>query len=461
MRAFHADTRGGVAILFGLAAIPMVGVAGASLDYSRAADIRSGYQNAADAAALAAATSSLPNLEARQDYARAVFDANAPDTGHTVSHFSLLEVDLGYEVQAGGGVDTTLLGVIGITDIDVGVSSIAAAGSDPLEITFVIDATRSMTFGNRWQIAHSSLESVLNALDNAIEDNNDLTVTAIPMGDRINVGTARFDWVEGFEGDDVEDENAGNNGRRGHWNDEEREGDGDNGRRGHRDRDGTETDDRLPLAQWQGCVEPREEDDPDNPYLLTNATPAELYFAPLDHRSAGGIHEERWYHCPQPIVGPTDQMSTIIHEMRQLQAAGTGRFDTGMAWAWRSLSPSWSGEWGQANYPAPTGDARKVAVFISDGNSTMERTEFDGVQEWGHNNSGAAMFDNLLAVCEDMKADGITVYMFYIEGNPYADEYFRDCATSAAHYFDVTTNDDMMSAFDSLGASLMEARLVR
>lgn len=460
-RRFGADSKGAVAIVFGLAAIPMVGLAGASLDYSRAADMRSAYQDAADAAALAAATTSHPNHEARTAYARTVFDANAPADGHDLSTFRLLDVELGYEVQASGVVTTTLLGALGIDTMEVGVNSIAAAGSDPLEITFVIDATRSMTFGNRWEVAHSSLEAVLNALDDAIEDGGDLNVTAIPMGDRINIGTARNAWVEGFEGDGRVEENEGNNGRRGHWNDEEREGDGDNGRRGNRDRDGSQSDDRIPLAEWQGCVEPREEATEDNPYLLTAATPDELFFAPLDHRSTGGIHEERWYQCPQPMVGPTARVSDIINDMQRLEAAGTGRFDTGMAWAWRSLSPSWAGEWGVPNYPAQDGDARKVAVFISDGNSTMERTEFDGDQEWGHNNSGAAMFDNLLAVCEDMKADGITIYMFYIEGNPYADEYFRNCASSGAHYFDVTTNESMGAAFNALGASLMEPRLVR
>ncbi len=453
-RAFRHDTSGVVAVIVGLAAVPMIGLTGASLDYSRAQDVRSAYQDAADAAALAAATSTHPDFESRQAYARATFDANIPDGGHAIRSFALVDHELGYEVRATGSVETTLLGIIGIDDIDVGVNAIAAAGSQPLEISFVIDATRSMTFGSRWRTAYDSLDAVLTALDDSIDRRDDFTVTVVPMGDRVNVGTHRFEWVEGFA------EDQGNNrGRGGHWNDEERERAGDQGRRGWRDETGA--GEALPMAEWQGCVQPREEDDGDNPYLLTDATPAELAFEPFDHRGPSGTHTDRQYECPLSIIGPSNDVYYVMRELDGIEGAGTGRFDEGLAWGWRTVSSNWSGEWGISDYPTMGDEARKVVVFISDGNSTMEDHEFDGHSEWGYNNSGAAMFDNFATVCDDMKDQGITIYTFYIEGNPYADEYMMACASSPAHYFDVTRNEDMTAAFDAIGTSLMEARLVR
>src|SRR5262245_23209424 len=69
--------RGNVAIIFGLAIIPIVGLVGAALDYSRANDARTSMQSALDAAALAlskdAQTMTTAQLQAK---AKSVFDAN-------------------------------------------------------------------------------------------------------------------------------------------------------------------------------------------------------------------------------------------------------------------------------------------------------------------------------------------------------------------------------------------------
>lgn len=451
LRALYSNSSGSVAVVFALAAVPLVGIAGASLDYSRASDARAVYQAAADAAALAAATSAADTFAAKEAIARAMFDANMPDNGQLAGPMELLEHPEGYQVNATGVVDTTLLGIVGIDEITVGVTAIADAGSEPLEISFVIDASRSMTFGSRWDTAYDSLDNMLRTLDEAIDDSNDFNVTVVPMGDRVNIGLDRIGWVEGF----TDDENSGNRGRRGHTNDEEREGENDQGRRGWRD--GTAT---LERDEWEGCVQPREMPTQANPYHLTDDNPYDMPLAPFDHRGVSAIHTDRTYSCPVAIIGPSSNVNQIMDDVDEIEGAGTGRFDEGLVWGWRAVSPNWEGAWGIENYPAEVDDARKIVVFISDGNSTMEEHEFDGDDEWGYNNSGAAMFDSLAAVCEDMKDQGITIYMLYIEGNPYADEYFTACATSPAHYFDVTRNEDLEAAFETMASSLLQPRLV-
>lgn len=433
-RDFQNDNAGVVAIIFALAAVPIVGLAGASLDYSRAADIRAVYQGAADAAALAAATSAASSFEVREGVAQAMFEANMPQSGHSLGRVQLLEHSQGYEVRANGIVDSTLLSIIGVETIPIGVSSVANAASDPLEISFVIDATRSMTVGSRWDTAYDSLDGMLSALDQAIERPEDFNVTVVPMGDRVNIGLARIDWVEGFAEDADSEGNLG--------------------------RGGPTYDDLLSSADWEGCVQPREEGTRDNPFLLSDASPSELSFEPFNHRGPSGTFTDREFECPLSIIGPSNDVYQIMRDLDGISGAGTGRFDQGLAWGWRTVSPNWAGHWGADDYPAQEGDARKIVVFISDGNSTMEDHEFDGHSEWGYNNSGAAMFDNFAQVCEDMKDQGITIYTLYIEGNPHADEYFLACATSPAHYFDVTRNDDLEAAFNTMASSLMEPRLV-
>jgi len=65
LREFRADARGNTMILFGFALIPMVGITGAALDYSRAVTLRSELNAIADSAALQAVSmtsiAALPN----------------------------------------------------------------------------------------------------------------------------------------------------------------------------------------------------------------------------------------------------------------------------------------------------------------------------------------------------------------------------------------------------------------
>ena len=55
LRVFLQDRRGGVAPMFALAIIPVIGLVGAAIDYSRANSIKAGMQAALDATALAMA----------------------------------------------------------------------------------------------------------------------------------------------------------------------------------------------------------------------------------------------------------------------------------------------------------------------------------------------------------------------------------------------------------------------
>src|SRR3954451_19844723 len=52
---FMQDRRGNVATMFAIAVIPVIGLVGAAVDYSRAASVRTGMQAAIDATALAMA----------------------------------------------------------------------------------------------------------------------------------------------------------------------------------------------------------------------------------------------------------------------------------------------------------------------------------------------------------------------------------------------------------------------
>ena len=92
-RALRADRAGNVAITFAIAAIPVFGLVGAAVDYSRANSARTAMQVALDAAALTVAKEAL-NLSSGQVQAKAkmYFEAqfNRPDVKNLNLTFSIV-----------------------------------------------------------------------------------------------------------------------------------------------------------------------------------------------------------------------------------------------------------------------------------------------------------------------------------------------------------------------------------
>ena len=105
MLGFWRNDKGSVAIVFALAAVPMIGIAGMGLDYMRASQVRASLQAEADAAALASAAS-IDTSQSEQWMAR--FDAAMTDK-FSDAGLSNLKVEgtwlstSDFRVQASGG----------------------------------------------------------------------------------------------------------------------------------------------------------------------------------------------------------------------------------------------------------------------------------------------------------------------------------------------------------------------
>ncbi|MCB1428037.1 MAG: hypothetical protein KDJ66_02775 [Nitratireductor sp.] len=102
INSFLADKRGNFAIIFGLSLVPLMGLAGAALDYSRILKAENRLQSAADAAALAAASGGSDVNDMRR-IAASFVESNAPDlaptaettvSGNTLTVVARAEVDL-------------------------------------------------------------------------------------------------------------------------------------------------------------------------------------------------------------------------------------------------------------------------------------------------------------------------------------------------------------------------------
>ena len=132
----HED--GAVALLFALALIPLLGVAGAAMDYSRASSLQTAMQSAADSTALALSREApkLSNAEL-QSLAAATFKSRlgklnvsnvAVTASYTKSGGSRLTID------ASASLSTSFTKMAGFDKIDVAANSEVKWGNTRLRI---------------------------------------------------------------------------------------------------------------------------------------------------------------------------------------------------------------------------------------------------------------------------------------------------------------------------------------
>ncbi|MCK1624781.1 pilus assembly protein [Bradyrhizobium sp. 147] len=165
IRRFVHDRRGNIALIFALCCVPLITVVGCAVDYSRATQIRSKLQGAADAASVGSVAKSSPAFAAAGTMtsdgpisvgvtdAQNIFDANRANlTGYTLKNITPTVVKSGSTVKStvsfSAELNTMFLGVIGKTALTVSGTSTATA-SMPLYIDFylLLDNSPSMGVG--------------------------------------------------------------------------------------------------------------------------------------------------------------------------------------------------------------------------------------------------------------------------------------------------------------------------
>ena len=126
---FARDTRGSVAILFAACMLPVLGIAGAAIDYSRASSTRAAMQAAADATALMlvhdAATLSNSELTQRaNNHFKALF--TQPEAKSVNINASYDSAAHKVTVTASGSIETAFMKIVGIPSMDIGSGAAAA-----------------------------------------------------------------------------------------------------------------------------------------------------------------------------------------------------------------------------------------------------------------------------------------------------------------------------------------------
>ncbi len=147
-RRFVAARGGNVALTFGFALIPILGFAGAAVDYSRANAMKADMQSALNSAALMvsknAATMSAAQIQtAAQNAFLAVFtNKDASNVQVTASYSNTGGSSV--TMTASADMATDFVGILGYKTVTITGSSTSKWGSTRLRVALVLDNTGSM-----------------------------------------------------------------------------------------------------------------------------------------------------------------------------------------------------------------------------------------------------------------------------------------------------------------------------
>jgi Flp pilus assembly protein TadG len=202
LRAFRHSQRGNVAMTFALAAIPLVGLTGAAVDYSRGNSAKVAMQAAMDATALMLAKEVHSLTEAQlQQKAEQYFKANfnrpeAQNVKITPSFTNTGGTKL--TLTASATIPTVFSSLIGKETMEVSASTVAKWGTTRLRVALVLDTTGSMQTGDKIGALKTATKNFLTQLQSAAVNNGDVYVSIVPFSRNVNVGRSNYTqtWVD-------------------------------------------------------------------------------------------------------------------------------------------------------------------------------------------------------------------------------------------------------------------------
>ncbi len=200
----------------------------------------------------------------------------------------------------------------------------------------------------------------------------------------------------------------------------------------------------------------------------------------------------------RPITKLTTSKSTIKNEIDKMKAKGSTNIQQGIAWGWRTLSPSMPFTGGR---DATDEKNRKYMIVLTDGNNTYYSNSTPNGSTygaWGYDKQGRMdeglssadlagtpyagtymntyekkMNAHTLQTCNNAKAAGVTIFTiaFDVSNGSSVKEMLETCAgsgtvnnrlvmSSGTFYFDVSASQ-LDAAMEAIASQISELRIVR
>jgi Flp pilus assembly protein TadG len=419
---FLKNADGGAAPFLALSLIPLMGFTGAAIDYSRANSVKASMQAALDSTGLIlskeAQNLSADGLGPRID---AVFHAqfNRPEAQNVSVSYQFSAPQQGsfsLKLTGAATVPTRFATLIGTSELSVSATAEILWGIKKLNLALALDNTGSMASSGKMAALKTAAHNLLNTLQQAAKQPDDVKVSIIPFATDVNVGTnyKSETWIDWEQWDEVN---------------------GTCSNTTYKSKSACNSAGKVwtvaSHTTWNGCVWDRDQN-----YDIQNTAPTSAQATKFRAHQASN--------CPVAMMPLTNDWTALHAKINAMAATGNTNVTIGMAWAWQTLS-----DVAPMNAPSPAPDLDKVIVLLTDGDNTQNR----------FSNSTSAIDSRTEKVCTNAKAANIKVYTVrVIDGNA---TLLRGCATKPDMFYDVDEATQLNSVFASIAQNLANLRIAK
>jgi Flp pilus assembly protein TadG len=345
LAGFAKDRSGNVMMLFGLAMIPVLGLAGAAVDYSRATTMRAMLNAAVDSAALMAARdaaklSDAPLRERVNGWIRANLHGDAAK-GFSTATIAIDRTGRTINISAKASLTASLTQLIGQDAIQVSSNSQSSWGTNTIELALVLDNTGSMASSGKIEALRTASLDLLKIMKDATAETDQIRISIVPFSTRVILDTSykNASWLRWDQTQTKESCNS-------------------------QGRNCTTTTTTISKTSWEGCVADRDKNydvqDGDGGGSNESAYPADFCDAYSPSTQAKVM----------PLTSNWDALTQRINAMTPV---GATNVTIGAAWGMATLSPG--APFTEAK-PLTTPRLKKFMLLLTDGDNTKNR--FDG-----------------------------------------------------------------------------------
>jgi Flp pilus assembly protein TadG len=200
----------------------------------------------------------------------------------------------------------------------------------------------------------------------------------------------------------------------------------------------------------------------------TDATPTSAARVGFAYAGASGNT------CPDALLMPlSSDRAGILDMIDDLEVVGSTAGQIGTSWGWYTVSPNFNSLWPSSAagaYGDP--DLLKAVIIMTDGEFNTPYCSGVIARDAGSGSGSAAdhifcnatngdPFEQTLASCAAMKAQGIIVYTvgFQVASGGGAERVIQNCASSSAHVYLPASGADLSEAFKAIGRDITRLRI--
>ncbi|MEL7113301.1 MAG: TadE/TadG family type IV pilus assembly protein [Pseudomonadota bacterium] len=394
------DTRGNIAMLFGVIVVPVLLVVAFAIDSSRELSTAKHLQAAIDAASLAGARAledaTQSDEEVRQ-IALTSLSANL-ESSHSDMACAQANVTVNRElgtvnVQSQCQINALFGGTLTPEDMSVASAATAKANVTKLDLALMLDVSGSMGGEKIADLRTAAITTAQTLITPAAGDR--VRISFVSYATSVNAGAYGNPVLGRPANDDSDGDGLGTvcvSERTGTaaWNDDEPE-----------------------LGKWVGDLAAD---------------------------------------CPTSSLLPlTNNLSLFESEINSLVADGWTAGHLGVAWSWYLISPDWSDIWPSASEPLAYNEPNtvKAVILMTDGMFNREYVLAQGDSE-----------DQATRMCDEMRDQQVLVYSVAFQAPPDAIAILRDCAGDDSRFFDASNGEELLDAYAAIASQLSALTLV-